>query len=499
MKNKKTFFIFLLFLIIFTISIIHKLIQNDTFFTIKTGEYILKYGIDEVEPFTFHENLKFVKLRWAFDILIYLIYSLFNIKGIHIFVVIFSVIIASTLYYLLTKRNTNNIIAFLITIFTIKTCCNYLTARAQIISYLIFILEIYSLYKLAETNNNKYGYLLILFSFLILSFHSSVWLAYLVFFLPFLVESLLKKIKFLDKFFIVKKYDKKLFIFFIIVVLTGFLTPLKLSPFTYMPKVIHSYSKILIYELQPLKLKTKITLGIVFFIPLILSLFRKIKFRLHDIFYIFGCYIMATLALRNVFIAFFVVCIPYANIINDLIFNLKIEKLIIKIDRIINNHISVRLYILLVASIFFFNNYTKVRNELYIPNTVYPVGAVNYIKDKLKINKIRIWNDFNVGSYVEFNGIKSFLDSRSEVYCEEFNDTKLLKEYDQFTSKDDKYIYTLINKYKLTHILIKRNTRYKNYIYSNNDFKLLYEDDSFLLFEVKKYNKKANNYKQIKK
>ena len=58
-KNKKSFWILLISILILTIPLINKTFQNDTYFTIPTGNYILENGIDDVEPFTWHENLKF--------------------------------------------------------------------------------------------------------------------------------------------------------------------------------------------------------------------------------------------------------------------------------------------------------------------------------------------------------------------------------------------------------------------------------------------------------
>ena len=483
MKNRKTFIILLLALIIFTISIIHKGMQNDVFFTIKTGEYILKNGINDIEPFTFHNNLKFTKLRWGFDILIYLIYSLSGFKGIYIFVIIFSAIISFSLYYSLVKNKSNNITAFLISLFIIKNLSYFLTARAQIISYLIFILEIYSLYKLSETNNKKYSIYLIILSFLILTFHSSVWLAYIVFFLPFIAEIIINKLnfKFLNNIFDIRKYDKIILITFIIVIFTGFLTPLKLSPFTFMPKVITSYSKVIISELQPLSKKKTIIFAACIFIPVLISIFKRIKLRLCDILFLTGCFIMSIMAERNFYIALFVIAIPISNILNNIFIEFKINKLLDKIDK----KLIINIPVVLLTLYFSFCNYKKIVNEEYVSKSSYPVNAVKYINTNIDTNKMRIFNDFNNGSYLEFKNIKAFIDSRSEIYCEEFNDTKILKDFDIFNQKNENYIYELISKYNLTHILINRNAYYRSFLYYNDDFNLIYQDEYYYLFEVK--------------
>ena len=63
---------------IFSISIVEKHMQNDTFFTIATGNYILENGYDNLDHLTWHKNLNFYKLRWGFDVLVALIFNNFN-------------------------------------------------------------------------------------------------------------------------------------------------------------------------------------------------------------------------------------------------------------------------------------------------------------------------------------------------------------------------------------------------------------------------------------
>ena len=49
--------------------------QNDTFYTIKVGEHIVKNGIDMKDPFSYHD-LKYTYPHWLYDVCIYLIYSI---------------------------------------------------------------------------------------------------------------------------------------------------------------------------------------------------------------------------------------------------------------------------------------------------------------------------------------------------------------------------------------------------------------------------------------
>ena len=171
MKSKYKMVLLSLIIIIFTCCIVHKQVQNDTFFSIKTGEYILNQGIDKVEPFTFHNNLSFVKLRWGFDVLSYFIYKIGGFNFIYYFVLGFSSVISLSLFNILKKNKTHEILSFILTIIIIYSISSFFCMRAQLLSYFIFLFEIYILYKLNNSNNKKYSILLILLSILLVNVH----------------------------------------------------------------------------------------------------------------------------------------------------------------------------------------------------------------------------------------------------------------------------------------------------------------------------------------
>ena len=54
--------------------LLKKVLQNDTFYTIKIGELILNNGIDMMDHFSIHSNLAYTYPHWLYDVFIYLIY-----------------------------------------------------------------------------------------------------------------------------------------------------------------------------------------------------------------------------------------------------------------------------------------------------------------------------------------------------------------------------------------------------------------------------------------
>ena len=64
MKNKIKYTIFIVVLAVFSITIVNKTMQNDTFFYIPIGERIAKtHVIDGIDHWSFHENLRFTYPR----------------------------------------------------------------------------------------------------------------------------------------------------------------------------------------------------------------------------------------------------------------------------------------------------------------------------------------------------------------------------------------------------------------------------------------------------
>ena len=88
---KKLNFFLIILIALITIAIVPKHLQNDTFFNISIGKYILNNGIDMKEHFSWITGLSYTYSHWAFDIIVYLIFSKFSFDGLYVFLIIFSI------------------------------------------------------------------------------------------------------------------------------------------------------------------------------------------------------------------------------------------------------------------------------------------------------------------------------------------------------------------------------------------------------------------------
>ena len=105
-----------------------------------------------------------------------------------------------------------------------------------------------------------------------------------------------------------------------------------------------------------------------------------------------------------------------------------------------------------------------------------------YIKNNLDYRNIRIYNSYDYGSYLMFNDIPVFIDSRLDVYSSEFNDTDIFRDfiYVQYGKKNYEEIFT---KYDFSHIILKSDSIVNQYISCDSNYRIIYQDSNFSLYE----------------
>ena len=116
LEKYKFHVIIAIMLIIYGISIAPKELQNDTFYTIKVGEYITQNGIGNLkeDPFSWHE-LPYTFPHWLYDISIYGIYHVGGMLGIYISTIVLTCILSLAIYFTSNKISKNAPISAIIT------------------------------------------------------------------------------------------------------------------------------------------------------------------------------------------------------------------------------------------------------------------------------------------------------------------------------------------------------------------------------------------------
>ena len=327
---------------------------------------------------------------------------------------------------------------------------------------------------------------LFLISVFIVNFHASVWPVTIILVMPFLAEAILNKI-------IKKKKDiklviedlkiKPLVITLILLLIGSFLSPIGTYTHIYMFKVMGSISSEFILELQPTNLLTSVGMCSMLVVYVIIALATKAKIKVRDLLLFFGLFIMAILAVRNQSFFFIIGMIPLTRLVNNFFETYDNEKLLEKLESKLNKNSVITLLGIFIL-IFMLPNIVQRTKEEYVDKTAYPVDATEYILNNLDYQNMRIYDHFNFGSYLEFKGIKTFIDSRCEVYCREFNNVDILEDWYHVVNGEMHYD-DLFDKYDIDYAIVYNTERINTYLNKDENYNKLYEDDYFSIYERK--------------
>ena len=538
------------FIIIFCTSIVApKTLQNDTFYTVKVGEYIAQNGIGNLnqDPFSWIE-LPYTFPHWLYDLGMYGIHQLGWLTSIYLSKIILTIVFGISIYFTSNKISKNAPLSAIITFIAMYLMRPYVAARAQLVTFTLMILSIYLIEKYLEKAKKRYAIGLILMSLLIVNLHMAVWPFFFVIFLPYIAEYILSLdiftidliIKF--KIYLVKVFSKentdekikelqakikhneinrkkarenpykiritrndnmkKLILVMIICMFMGLITPTGLStPYTYLAKTMVGNTVKVINEHLPLDLPSNQEF-VAFFVAFIVVLtFIDIKIDFKHLCYYLGILYLALNSRRQVSM-FLVICTPIlAKLIGE-IFERYAPELQEKTIKLVNNFYC-KVALTTVFIVIVIQGIKEKMNESYYYPQDYPIYATNWIKENLDYKNIKLFNEYNYGSYLVYSGIPVMIDSRADLYSPEFNTkTKNVSDGNDIfmdvqniaTGKDD--YKKIFENYGVTHVITYSDSRVSKKLKSNSDYKKIYpltEEESALDERFVIYEKVQNN------
>lgn len=531
-------------LIIYCISMAPKGLQNDTFYTIKVGEYIAQNGIGNLttDPFSWHE-LPYTFPHWLYDLSIFGIYSLGGMTEIYISTIILTCILGLSIYFTSNKISKNAPVSALITFIAMYLLQPYLAARAQLVTFSLMVLTIYLIEKFLENAKKRYAVGLVALSLLIVNLHMAVWPFFFVLFIPYFFEyvvslniftfDLILKAKILWQRYRAKDgYEKriaelkekieqnkqkraeiqknpykirvtrndnikKLFWVVVICACMGIFTPTGLTtPYTYLYKTMSGNTMQVINEHLPLDLASNQDFVAFFVMFIVVLTFIDIKIDLKHLCYYLGILYLALNARRQVSM-FLVICTPIlAKLIGE-IFEKYAPKLQEDLIKIITNFYGKVIFatIVIIISI---QEFKPKLNEQYYTNQDYPIYAAEWIKENLDYKNIKLFNEYNYGSYLIYEGIPVMIDSRCDLYTPQYN-TKtgnpadgqdIFMDVQNVATGDAKY-NEVFDQYGITHVITYSDSSLNKKLKSDSDYKKIYpttleqkmQDDRFVIYE----------------
>ena len=448
--------------------------DNDFWFTINHGRYILEHGFTSVEPFTVHEGLAFSFEKWLTCISFYKVYDWFGGWGMFVFMMlIFAAIIWMFFKVcMLFSGNSENISIVVTTVMMCFFGYNYIRTRPQIFSYFFLLAELYCLEKYARTGNTKKLWPLPLLALLYMQFHSTMLLIFFIIMLPYLCDfgwvralgihgSRYKKWPILVAMAacaavsLINPYGFRSFVYLINSLNDGGLlsniNEVKRSSFN---DLIECSGGVLACQL--IYIATRIG--------------RKEEFPLRYFFLLAGTFVMALYAVRNN--AFFILMGGAVSA-----WELKSISTGYNIVPVLKKLAAIGSIVTIIVTC------TYPYNLMW--NT-YAYKALDAFKAIHPDTNVTMYTDFNCGSYAEWLGFRCFADPRAEVFIKSINGKEdILAEvwdsmHNRVTAKE------LQAKYLFDFWLVQKDYGMDSQLKYNTDFEFVLEEDGYRVYKYLK-------------
>lgn len=475
-KIKNNWYYLLLLIPFVLICIENKLPDNDIWFLLNNGRYIVSNGIPSIDPFTIHEGLTYVMQQWLTSLIFWTIYSNLGKYGLLIFMYIMAIALMYCYYKLINTICNDKKKSVIITTITFCLINKFIVTRPQIFTFLILIIELLLMELYIKNRNNKYLYIMPFLSLLLINLHCSMWYFQFVFMLPFILNTI--KIKNITKDSIKLK---PLLITLIIMFLVGFINPYGYKALTFIFKSygINEFNELIMEMRSPSfsSINFKVILMLLFLLIFLLNFNKKFKFDIRHFLFICGVTILAFMhnKCRVYFLLIYFYCFAYG--IKDINLNLKI--LNNKIVKSLTKGFIIGTISLSCFSLIFVLCYTIPR---YSDKDEYIENSINYLLDNYNKEDITLYISFNDGGYAEYKGFKSYIDGRAEVFSKTLNNKEdIFKEYNKFSQNPYTFDYdNFINKYHFTHILLymlyEDESEFAKYLDTNDSYEIVFSD-----------------------
>lgn len=434
---------------------------SDTAWHIKVGEWIADNKtfpkFDSFSLLSSNLNLNFVAHEWLFGFIAYWIDSLFSLNGL----IIITTLFVFYSYIFSIFKSGEKLPALLVSIlfiffqFTITITC-----RPAIFSA---ILVVYLGYLFAYENKKIKKYIIILLGMIFLAnFQGGFATVTLIQFLWITI----------CKFIINKKIDRDTLLLLGASIISTFINPYGVGIHKY---IIVTSKNIAIYntDYSPFSFSTLWQLGIVFLI-IILSVVgytKKKERNILDLLIIFmflamALYYKRTLDMFNY--AFIIYMSKYLSWLFE-------KRLVKNIGYTLVNVFSICLFFLVISH----ENLSNKSTEDYIREDIIGVDIIKELDGK------RYFNSMQSGGYLIYLDSKPFIDTRNDVYTEEFGNIDLF-EASVKAIHSESLMYRLTEKYKLPYLLLEKNSLTSQIFYASGLWEVDEESQNYVLFKKAK-------------
>ena len=144
----------------------------------------------------------------------------------------------------------------------------------------------------------------------------------------------------------------------------------------------------------------------------------------------------------------------------------------------------------IILSMYFIKPKLKAK---YVDEKTYPVEMSDYIleyfeENNIDLKDVRLYNEYNYGSYLLYRGIPVFIDSRCDLYAPEYNGGRDI--FMDFIKSSNLSVWfeDIFKKYDINYVILYKDSKMNMVIKDAKleGYKLLKQDSKFVFYEIEK-------------
>lgn len=476
-KQTRTLLIALMFL---PCLVVNLQLDNDIWFLLTSGRYVLQNGIPTIEPFTLHQGFNFLMQQWLSASIFWSIYSKLGAAGVLALLFLVYVAIVFVVFQLTKLISDNNIAAmFFATLLTAAALKPLMFTRPMIFTMLILLCELYAVERFIRSGKAAWLIPLPILSILQINLHAAMWPMQFIILLPYMIDSFRFKLLFLEGQGFAKRY------FFPAIGLmfaAGFLNPYGWSAMTYVFRS-YGFAEInMVMEMQAADINNgsgMFIFGVFFLLLAIYMLKKERKTRLRYALLPLGTAVLALSSARS--FALFAACgiFPLAYFLKDVTIpegKIKSQQNVLRLRMVL-----LALVVLVVGGL----TLQRVVKAVQAGDAPAVSQAMNYLIEHEEKDGMVLYTGYNDGGYAEYMGYKPYIDPRAEVFVMKNNKkADVMKEYHDL-QYGELYYKDVLDRYAFTHLLISEGDILITYLPHDKDYEKIYEDDNYQIYRLK--------------
>ncbi len=499
-KTPKAFKIFLIIIPLVAFAIfIGKEVDNDFYFLYPTGEYVLNNGFPTRDFLTWHSNMSIIVQQWMSAVIFFLVGSKLKMVGL----IALEYICVSLFYcisYKVCKLVSENFLVSYICSASASVFISiaFITTRPQIFTYIFLLIEIYVLESFVKTKKPAVLIVLPVISLALVNFHSSMWLMLFVFMVPYILNAVPVNFKRLRQQPCCSL--AALLVAFAVSFAAGFINPYGTKAMFYLFSS-YGYSTINNYIQEMLPLTVNDSIGkavflIVIIVFVLVKLYKAGRFETRHLLMFIGTLYLGVSSLKSLPYLTIGLMLFCASYFKDFTFSFKINEDDSKksFDYKKVGIVFAAMLVVCGASVFYMNsanesavNGNEASASLEEESETAQLDVIIEYLNNENAEDMCLFNGFNSGPYLEYRGVKTFMDARAELFFEKNNHE--FDYYNEMLDAEDGKIYykDYFDKYGFTHLVISKKTYvlYNSLIYDENYQEVISEKDYSLFVKSK--------------